>query len=101
MSLLESIAALITLTAIAAYAHFRFLKLPMTIGLMAIAVAISVLLLSLGALGFGIQRLVEGILREMDFNNALLNGMLSFLLFAGALHAKLDDLRANWARAGP
>ncbi|MBC7659559.1 MAG: cation:proton antiporter, partial [Chitinophagaceae bacterium] len=97
MSLLESIAALVTLTAAASYLNHRFLKLPTTIGLMFVAIMVSLVLLALGTVGFDIRSQVEGILKEIDFSQSLMNGMLSFLLFAGALHVKFEDLKENWA----
>ena len=65
---------------------------------MLIAMLISVSLVVLGHFGFeGIQDRATAVLQSIDFNKALMHGMLSFLLFAGALHVNLEDLaRHKW-----
>ncbi len=95
MSPFELIAALTTATALFAYANFRWLRLPTTIGLMAIALAGSLLLLALGRLGLVDLTQVTGFVNAIDFDATLLNGMLGALLFAGALHVDLQQLRAG------
>jgi CPA1 family monovalent cation:H+ antiporter len=65
---------------------------------MLIAMLISVSLVILGHFGFeGIQDKATAVLEGIDFNKALMHGMLSFLLFSGALHVNLEDLaRHKW-----
>ena len=65
---------------------------------MLIAMFISVSLVILGHCGFeGIQNKATAVLEGIDFNKALMHGMLSFLLFSGALHVNLEDLaRHKW-----
>ncbi|NGZ04014.1 MAG: sodium:proton antiporter [Nitrospira sp. WS238] len=92
MSLIETITILVCLSAVFSYVNHRYIKLPVTIGLMAIALVMSLALLLLGKLGYGIQAEAESFIRSIDFDETLLHGMLSFLLFAGALHINLDDL---------
>ncbi|MDH4079320.1 MAG: sodium:proton antiporter [Nitrospira sp.] len=92
MSLIETITILVCLSAVFSYVNHRYIKLPVTIGLMAIALVMSLVLLLLGKLGYGIQAEAESFIRSIDFDETLLHGMLSFLLFAGALHINLDDL---------
>lgn len=92
MSLIETITILVCLSAVFSYVNHRYIKLPVTIGLMAIALVMSLALLLLGKLGYGIQAEAESFIRGIDFDETLLHGMLSFLLFAGALHVNLDDL---------
>ena len=92
MSVFDIAALLLTLTALASYANHRFFRLPTTIGVMLIA-----LLGSLGLLGAGHYRpelAAEAASwpRKVDCDDTLMQGMLSFLLFAGALHVNLDDL---------
>ncbi len=85
---------LITISALFAYINHRFIGLPTTIGVMIIAMATSLLIYLLGQLGFAdFEAEVENILAGIDFNKTLMHGMLSFLLFAGALHVNLNDLR--------
>ena len=96
MVLFQIVAALLVLCAVFAYLNHRFLKLPPTIGVMALAMALSVVLLVLGELGLGdLRSRTEQLLHKVDFNETVLHGLLAFLLFAGALHIKLDDLGAQ------
>jgi CPA1 family monovalent cation:H+ antiporter len=92
MSVFEVVALLLTLTALFSYANYRFIKLPTTIGVMLIALVGSLTLISLQHFGFEIAPMAARVLQGVDFNQTLLQGMLSFLLFAGALHINLNDL---------
>lgn len=97
MSVIESLAVLITLTAVFSYVNFRFIKLPTTIGVMLIALIASLALIGLGMMNPGVSRAAGTALKKIDFNDTLMQGMLSFLLFAGALHIDLADLsRERW-----
>jgi CPA1 family monovalent cation:H+ antiporter len=93
-SIIDISAILISVSALFAYINHRFIGLPTTIGVMIIALLVSLLayvtsLMGLGNLHAEATQLLEGV----DFNTTLLHGMLSFLLFAGALHVNLHDLR--------
>ncbi|MDD2900186.1 MAG: sodium:proton antiporter [Desulfuromonadaceae bacterium] len=93
MTLFEISALLMVLTALFSYINYRFLHMPTTIGVMFIALASSLGMVLLGGLGVDIgQAHIARLLETIDFNKALLHGMLSFLLFAGAMHIKLEDL---------
>jgi len=92
VALIHTITILICLAALFSYVNHRLLKLPMTIGLMAVALVFSLALLGLGKLGIGIEAEAQRFIGAIDFNEALMHGMLGFLLFAGALHVKLDEL---------
>ena len=92
MKLFNILAILITLSAGFSYINHRFVRLPTTIGLMAIALLISLGLIALGPLEFGLKEDARLLLNSIDFDETLLHGMLSFLLFAGALHINLADL---------
>ncbi len=93
MDLFDVLAILITLTALCTYVNDRYIGLPTTIGVMLIALGLSLLLNLMEPLGLLLEeRAVEAWLRQIDFNEAVLHGMLSFLLFAGALHINLHDL---------
>lgn len=92
MTLFQIIALLITLTAIFSYLNFCYLRLPTAIGVMVISLAISIFLILLGNTGLDFKSHVAAILTRIDFNETLMQGMLSYLLFAGALHVNLDDL---------
>jgi len=93
MGILDTIAILISCTAALAYINHRFLKMPMTIGLMLLAMLCSIMLLIFGHLVPGYDDYFRTFLGGIDFNETLMGGMLSFLLFAGALHVNLNDLR--------
>ncbi len=92
MSLLDVIAVIISLTAIFSYVNHHTLRLPNTIGVMLIALMMSVILLLVGLVYEPITTHALTLLNSIDFNRTLMDGMLSFLLFAGALHVNLDDL---------
>lgn len=98
MDVLNIAAWLISLAAIFSYLNYRFIKLPTTIGIMLIALLLSLGLLLARYLGWSdLEIRAAAILRSVDFYEALMNGMLSFLLFAGALHVNLEDLaKQKW-----
>ena len=93
MDMLQITAVLISLTAVFSFLNYVFLKLPSTIGVMAISMALSLMLLLLGGLGFPLLLEQEqSLLAGVDFSTTLLHGMLSLLLFAGALHVDINRL---------
>lgn len=92
MSTFEIIALLLVLAAGLSYCNHRFLGLPTTIGLMLISLLLSLGLILLGRLGDGAEQAARALLVRIDFNKALMEGMLSALLFAGALHINFNDL---------
>ena len=95
MKLFDILAILVTLSALFSYLNHRFLRFPRSVGLMLIAILLSLLVTVLGWLGLGIDEATRSLVASIDFNRALMGGMLSFLLFAGALHVNLGDLAAN------
>jgi CPA1 family monovalent cation:H+ antiporter len=95
MTFFQTTALLLTFAALAAYCNHKFLHLPRTIGLMAIALATSLIFVILGMLGTIDLTEASLFVRSIDFSNTLLHGMLAFLLFAGALHVNLEDLRSQ------
>lgn len=67
--------------------------MPNTIGIMFLSMIASLAVVMVGHLGVRDWLVdVRGLVREIDFDQALMDGMLSFLLFAGALHVKLEEL---------
>ncbi len=93
MDMFELLSVLITLAAVFAWVNHRYLPLPSTIGIMIISMVFSLALVALGGVGFNGGTILTGILEGVDFSETLLHGMLGALLFAGALHINLDDLR--------
>ncbi len=98
MNLLTITSILITVSALFAYVNYRTLKLPTTIGIMVCSMVFSLVLVFLGNIGFGdAERIASDIIKQVEFDNTLLNGMLGFLLFAGAMHIDLDHLlKRKW-----
>jgi CPA1 family monovalent cation:H+ antiporter len=92
LPLIHTLTILVCLAALFSYVNHRLLKLPITIGLMAVALVFSLALLALGKLGFGVEVEAQRFIGAIDFNEALMHGMLGFLLFAGALHVNLVEL---------
>lgn len=92
MNWFEIIAVLVTLAALFSYLNHRFLGLPTTVGLMLIGLLFSMALLAAGNVFPGLEPKVVALLERIDFNKTLMEGLLGFLLFAGALHVNLDDL---------
>lgn len=94
--MLDIAAGCIVITALLAYANHRFIGLPTTIGVMSIALVMSLAFVGLDALGLHWLRDYEaGLLASIDFSDVLMQGMLSLLLFAGALHVDLSVLRSH------
>ena len=94
--MLEVAATCLVLTALLAYLNHRFIGLPITIGVMMAALLLSLALIGLDACGidFGLREYEASLLRSIDFSEVLMQGMLSLLLFAGALHVDLSELKA-------
>jgi CPA1 family monovalent cation:H+ antiporter len=92
MDLFNILAVLISLTALFSYINHRYIGLPVTIGVMLISLVLSLLLIVLEALGYGLKHYAHFLLDNISFDKTLLHGMLSFLLFAGALHINMADL---------
>lgn len=94
LSILEISAIFLSITALLSYVNHRFIGLPTTIGVMVISIVLSIFAIFLGFLGF--DQLIDyeiSLLEQLDFTEVLLDGMLSMLLFAGALHVNISDLR--------
>lgn len=87
------ITIIIVFTAVFGYINFRYIKLPGTIGIMLISLVASLLIIGIGflypAFFLGTKKLIS----TVDFHTALMKIMLSFLLFAGAIHIDLNMLK--------
>jgi len=92
MTVFQIIALLISLTALFSYLNYRWFKLPPTIGVMLIALLVSLGLIGTRLFAPSVEHEAARFLRQIDFDNTLMQGMLCFLLFAGALHINLNDL---------
>ncbi len=92
--MLEFPALILVCVSIFGYINHRFLKLPITVGLVIIALVtgLAVMIIDMIMPSLGVTGILKNWLNEIDFNRTLMNGMLSFLLFAGALHVDLNGL---------
>ncbi len=95
MEFFETFALALTLTALFSYLNHRYIGLPATIGVMTVSLLLSLMLVLAGVFHEGVQDWARTLAGSFHFSETLLKGMLSFLLFAGALHVNLDDLYAN------
>lgn len=93
MTIFSAISLIITLSALLSYINHKWLKLPATIGVMVLSLFIGI---SLKITALFYPELIEPIrthLKAFDFSSFVLNIILCFLLFAGALHVKFSDLK--------
>ncbi|MGJ8616975.1 MAG: cation:proton antiporter [Sulfitobacter sp.] len=98
MNFLQITSLLIVLAGGFGAINYLFLKLPSAIGILVVSLLASFGLLAIDLVwpSLDIADTVRGIVTGIDFSEALLEGMLGLLLFAGALHVKLSDLRSEW-----
>ncbi len=98
MNFLQITSLLIVLAGGFGAINYLFLKLPSAIGILVVSLLASFVLLGLDLIWPALQiaDTVRGLVLGIDFSEALLEGMLGLLLFAGALHVKLSDLREQW-----
>jgi len=92
MDLFHAFTILIVLSALFGYINEKFLKLPIAIGLMLIALAMSLAIVVLGNIFPGTLDEPVAMVRSINFSKVLMEIMLSFLLFAGALHVDVKTL---------
>ncbi len=99
-SIFNLAAIVVTLAAVFGCVNHRWLRLPQSIGLVLIALVASFGALALDALfpTLDLRATVRETLLQIEFHDTLMKGMLSFLLFAGALHVDLEALLSRkWA----
>lgn len=98
MDLLQLASLLIVLAGIFGSINYLFLKLPSSIGILIVALLSSICVMIFDTLmpAYHTEDRVRSLVTELHFSDALLDGMLGLLLFAGALHVKLSDLRQQW-----
>lgn len=84
---------LVLLSAIFGYINVKFLKLPNTIGLMLITILYTLGVLALSYFDDTLLQVETSFIKQIDFKELLLDHMLSFLLFAGALHTNFQQLK--------
>ena len=94
MNAFDTAAVLIAIAALTGYINHRVLQLSATTGTLAVALVSSLVIVAADAAmpAWGLEAVLSGFLREIDFNETLMHGMLCFLLFAGSLHIDLEGL---------
>ncbi|MEH6511894.1 sodium:proton antiporter [Maribacter arcticus] len=95
MDVFTIISVLVFLSAIFGYLNARFLKLPNSIGLMLITIVFTLVVFGIGYVDDTLINAERYIIDQIDFKSVLLDIMLSFLLFAGALHTNFDQLKVQ------
>ncbi|HKJ41340.1 MAG TPA: sodium:proton antiporter [Sunxiuqinia sp.] len=93
MTIYDTFAILIVMSALFAYVNFRFIRLPSTIGLMLIAIVTSFFLIAVAKFFPVVMKDTTSLVQNFDFSDLLLDSMLSFILFAGAIQLKASDLK--------
>lgn len=86
------VAMLVCITAIASFINYRFIKLPKTIGLTLLTLGVSIVVMILLSIGQAWVVPIKDMLGGIDFSHTVMNGMLSFLLFASALNINVLEL---------
>ncbi|MCW3796219.1 sodium:proton antiporter [Sphingomonas sp. BN140010] len=88
-------ATLVVLVAAFGYVNHRLLRLPQSVAMTAMGAVVSLLVVLFDRLNpaAGLSGHAAAFLGGVDFETTLLDGMLSFLLFAGALHVDWHELR--------
>ena len=92
MSMFALLSLLVTLGALFSFLSYRVLRLPTSIGTMILSLGAAAVLLLVGGVAPGLHAVAQRIVGGIDFNAVVLHGMLSLLLFAGALELDLPEL---------
>lgn len=93
MEIYNTLTIIVVLAAVFSYINFRWIKLPATIGIMIMSLIASLLIIAVGAVKPVFHLYIQHLLSSIDFHTALMKIMLSFLLFAGAIHIDAKKLR--------
>jgi monovalent cation:H+ antiporter, CPA1 family len=92
----QTASIIICIAALLSAVNSRFIKLPSTIGVMLLSLFASLVLICFGEAESGVRGWLALLLAGIDFHVLVFHGMLPFLLFAGAMHVKLADLKREW-----
>lgn len=92
MNFLELATFLLLLASIFSIINLRILKLPQTIGLMVLAIALSAVILIAGVISPELLTFATSLTEQFDFSVLLIDVMLPFLLFAGAISVNVHEL---------
>ncbi len=94
MEIVNVFSAILVLSALFAYINKRFINLPTTISLMIAGLVLSLIVQLIGVYSTSFKEEVSNALAQLDFPEFLLDFLLSFLLFAGAMHTNLEKLKS-------
>ena len=92
MNLLELSTLLLSLASVFSIINLRILKLPQTIGLMVLAIVLSLIIMIAGLVSPEFLNYMTQLTKEFDFSVLLIDVMLPFLLFAGAISVDVHEL---------
>jgi len=95
MNYFEIASILVVISALFGYINVRFLKLPITIGLMLITIVFTAVVVAIGQFDDTLLQTEKAFISNINFEDLLLDIMLSFLLFAGALHTNFAQLKVQ------
>lgn len=93
MHLYTIITIIVSIAALFAFINHKFIKLPATIGIMALSLISSLILVVIGKYVPHLFHSITDVVKDLDFYDLLINMMLSFLLFAGAIHINISKLK--------
>jgi len=95
LQLFDLAAILLVLASIFGLANYHFVKMPFAIGILVAAMAASLFVMGMEVIApaAGMGDVISDTVKEIDFTDAVLEGMLGFLLFAGALHTDYSKLK--------
>lgn len=92
MNVFETTSILLTGSALGSFINYEWIKLPSSIGLLILTMAFGLIVIVLNKIGL-IGNSIELFLSNINFQKIVFQGMLSFLLFAGALQVNIEDLK--------
>ena len=92
MNFLELATLLLSLASVFSIINLRLLKLPQTIGLMVLAIILSAVVLVMGLINPDFLTFATSLTQQFDFSVLLIDVMLPFLLFAGAISVDVHEL---------
>ncbi|MEJ7644790.1 MAG: sodium:proton antiporter [Chryseolinea sp.] len=94
METLKLFSIIVAISGLLAFLNIRFLKLPSTIGLMVLSLLLSLIIILIASAS-PVDEFFRELLVQLDFSDFLLDFMLGFLLFAGALHTDIRKLKRS------
>lgn len=93
MEIYNLITIIIVLAALFSYINFKYIKLPGTIGIMLLSLVASLIIINIGFFHPDFFKKTTHLISTLDFNTALMKVMLGFLLFAGAIHIDINEMK--------